>query len=104
MKLDLLKELTEDNPDVQQVELQVFVDNLLVYREARANVKKNGSIVLHPRTSQPIENPFLKVQAQTGQIVSKMRMIESDRVIKLLEEEEAAEAAAALLLPGAAAA
>ncbi len=96
MKLDLLAELTADNPGVQQVELQVFVDNLLVYRAARENVKKNGPIVLHPRTSQPIENPFLKVQSQTGALLAKMRMIESDRVLKLLEEEEKAEAAMAV--------
>lgn len=92
MKVDLLKELAEDNFGVQQVELEVFVDTLLIYRQARENVKANGSIVLHPRTSQPIENPYLKVQQSSGALLAKMRMIESNRAIAMLDAEETATA------------
>lgn len=88
MKPDLLQELTADNPGVQQIELTVFLNALTAYREATANLKKNGTIVLHPRTGQPLENPYLKVQTQMGAVLSKMRMIESDRALALLDEYE----------------
>lgn len=42
--------------------VRMYADAFRDYRAAQANVDANGSIVAHPRTGAPIENPFLKVR------------------------------------------
>jgi len=41
---------------------QFYTDAYLEYREASKNIDEHGAMVLHPRTSNPIENPYLKVR------------------------------------------
>ena len=38
-----------------------YADALAEYREATQNIDQHGVIVLHPRTSTPIENPYLVI-------------------------------------------
>ena len=39
-----------------------YADAFCEYREATANILANGSIVQHPRTLNPIDNPYLNVR------------------------------------------
>ena len=39
-----------------------YADVFLEYREASANIDANGVIVAHPRTQNPIDNPYLKIR------------------------------------------
>ena len=39
-----------------------YADAFCEYREASKNIAEHGSIVQHPRTSNPIENPYLVVR------------------------------------------
>ena len=40
----------------------MYADAYLEYREASANISEQGAMVLHPRTANPIENPYLKIR------------------------------------------
>jgi len=39
-----------------------YADAYLEYVEASANIAAHGAMVLHPRTSNPIENPYLQIR------------------------------------------
>lgn len=41
----------------------IYADALISYRKASENIENNGEIVKHPRTGNPMENPYLKVRA-----------------------------------------
>ena len=85
-EIDIVQELRADNPRSRAIDLEVFGNALRSYHEASENIRKNGAICAHPRTGSPIENPYLKIQSQQAAILTKMRMIKSDRVLKLLQE------------------
>ena len=40
----------------------LYADAFLEYREASENIAERGAMVLHPRTANPIENPYLKIR------------------------------------------
>ena len=40
----------------------LYADAFLEYREASQNIATQGAMVLHPRTANPIENPYLKIR------------------------------------------
>lgn len=85
-EIDILGELRADNPKAREMDLRIYADAMRTYSEAAKNVAANGAICSHPRTGSPIENPYLKIQAQQGAILTKMRTIKSDRVSSLLSE------------------
>jgi Phage terminase, small subunit len=39
-----------------------YADCFLEYQEASENLVKNGTIVQHPRTANPITNPYLAIR------------------------------------------
>jgi hypothetical protein len=80
----LLAVLRKDNPDVSGPTLQVYADALRVYHEASDNIRRLGSVVSHPRTAAPMENPYLKVQTQQGKVLARLQWIRSDRAYALL--------------------
>lgn len=64
MKLDeVISILRRDNPKGREDDVAMYADCFMDYREAQDNISKNGNIVAHPRTGQPIENPYIKVKA-----------------------------------------
>lgn len=83
--INIEAELFYDNPYARLVDIRVFADTLRIYHEASVNIQANGAIVMHPKTGAPIENPYLKVQKQAGDVLSRgSKKIKADRVIKLL--------------------
>jgi phage terminase small subunit len=40
----------------------LYADSFIEYREAQANIEKNGSIVADARTGAAVPNPFLAVR------------------------------------------
>lgn len=85
-EIDIAAELALDNPNAREIDLRIYADALRTYHEAARNVRANGAICSHHRTGSPIENPYLKIQAQQGAILTKMRAIKSDRVSAMLSE------------------
>ncbi len=55
-----------------------YSDAFLEYREASANIAENGVIVLHPRTANPIENPFLKIRDRALKKLQSIRGVKAD--------------------------
>lgn len=84
--VDLEAELALDNPKASAVALRLYADALRTYVEASASVRLRGSVVMHPRTGSPIDNPHLKVMERAGAQLAKMPRIRADRVLRLAEE------------------
>lgn len=40
----------------------ILASVIFEWMEANKNIQENGSIVFHPRTNAPIENPYLKIR------------------------------------------
>jgi phage terminase small subunit len=55
-----------------------YADAYLEYVEASNNIREHGSIVLHPRTANPIENPYLKIRDRALAKLQKMRRVQAD--------------------------
>lgn len=56
----------------------IYADAFLEYQEASANIQKNGTIVQHPRTSNPIENPYLVLRDRAGRKLEEMKRVDAD--------------------------
>lgn len=42
--------------------VQFYADAYLEYMQATKNIDEHGTIVQHPRTGNPIENPYLAIR------------------------------------------
>lgn len=60
-----------------------YFDAYEEYRLASENIEKNGPIVQHPRTAQPMENPFLKVRDRALAKLGGMRDVPAHKVAGL---------------------
>ena len=70
--------LKSENPRGRPDDIAIYTDAFLAYREASANITKHGSIVIHPRTGAPIENPYLKVQLQATNAIRNIKLKTGD--------------------------
>lgn len=73
--------LRRDNPNARADDVAMYADCFADYCEARDNIIKNGNIVAHPRTGQPIENPYIKVKASA---MNQLRKITTLRKVAAL--------------------
>lgn len=55
--------LTQHNAPTRAPDIAMYAASFISYLEADDNINRNGSIVAHPRTGSPMENPYLKVRA-----------------------------------------
>ena len=55
-----------------------YADVFLEYREASANIREHGAMVLHPRTANPIENPYLTIRDRALAQLRRMRGVKAD--------------------------
>jgi phage terminase small subunit len=51
-----------------------YADAYLEYHEAAANIRTQGAMVLHPRTSNPIENPYLQIRDRALSRMQRMKV------------------------------
>lgn len=73
--------LEEDNPGAKVDDVELYTHQFLTYLEAAENVLANGTIVAHPRTGAPMENPYVKVRATAqGQLKKIKRLRKLDRL------------------------
>ena len=59
-KLEIIAKLVEAGTSRDRA--TIYADAFLEYQEATDNIAKNGVIVQHPRTANPIENPYLAIR------------------------------------------
>lgn len=74
--------LKRDNPNHSDGEITVMADCIALYCEAAKNVRENGAVVLHPRTGTPIDNPYLKIMRENGQMIAKKRSMKTAAAIE----------------------
>jgi phage terminase small subunit len=58
----IVEKLRKANRGESLSHIVMYADDLLEYRAAQANIAEHGAIVMHPRTSQPLQNPYLAVR------------------------------------------
>lgn len=66
---EVLTRLRAANPGARADRVTIYADALVEYKHAQANITENGSIVLHPRTGAPIENPYIKIRNQASKVL-----------------------------------
>lgn len=64
--------LRRDNPDAREDDIAMYADSFMDYQQAAANIAEYGTIVAHPRTGAPIENPYGKVKIAAMNSLRKM--------------------------------
>lgn len=56
----------------------LYADAYLEYTEASKNIAEQGAMVLHPRTANPIENPYLQIRDRALGKLRKMQALKAD--------------------------
>lgn len=74
-KIEILKILTEANRGKSPLEIEIVATALQQYLYAKKNIEDNGTIVFHPRTGAPIENPYLKIYASALKTIRQYKKI-----------------------------
>ena len=77
---EALSALTRDNPKVKAADLAMYADAFVEYQAAQKNISEHGSIVFHPRTGAPIDNPFVRVRDRAGALMRRMRVVKADAI------------------------
>lgn len=73
----IIESLKKINPKAKASDLVIYVDAYAEYTAAQANITEHGSIVFHPRTGSPIENPYIKIRNGASSTIRKMTNIKS---------------------------
>lgn len=77
MKNEVLSELLRLNPSARPAEIAIYADAFCEYRAAQKNIDEHGSIVFHPRTGAPIENPYIRVRDKSSLIIQRLKTIKT---------------------------
>ena len=83
--LALLREL---NPQRSRAAVSMYADAFADYRAAQRNIRLNGTMVAHPRTGAPIENPYLKIRETARRALLDLRAKGGLRVDPLWLDDE----------------
>ena len=70
----ILAALRSDNPKARADLLAIYADAFIEYHTAQDNISEHGSIVFHPRTGAPIENPYLAVRDRASKKLQSIRL------------------------------
>jgi hypothetical protein len=70
--------LIRDNPALRVDFATIYADAIIDYLAASENIRENGSVVLHPRTGAPIDNPYLRVRVSA---IAQMAAAKGVRVV-----------------------
>lgn len=77
-KADILEALQKQNPKARPSDLVIYADALTEYRKAQENIDDHGSIVFHPRTGAPIDNPYVRVRDRASALIRRMKTIKAE--------------------------
>lgn len=83
----ILAMLASDNPRLPLATASLYADAFCQYCEATSNITAHGSIVLHPRTGQPIDNPYLKIQASAKRSLERLHVPRTTALWQHLADE-----------------
>lgn len=79
MTLDEIRRLLKkDNGATRPADCEMYAQQFATYFEAVQNIHQNGAIVSHPRTGQPMENPYLKLRAAAETSMKNLGRVKTD--------------------------
>ena len=64
-------EIAAKNPLVDTDLLRIYLDALVLYREASANIEKNGAVTGNPKTCAPMTNPYLSIRESAARQIAR---------------------------------
>lgn len=70
----ILAVLQAANKTARASDIAMYADAFVDYRTAQLNITANGSIVFHPRTGAPIDNPYIAIRDRAGALLRKIRL------------------------------
>ena len=73
-KIETVNKLKLLNPRARPDDINIYADAYCDYVKATENIAKNGTVVVHPISGSPLENPYIKIRAQAAQLISKYKL------------------------------
>jgi phage terminase small subunit len=70
--------LIADNPRAKLAEVNLYAESFQQWQEATANIREHGAICAHPRTGQPMPNPYLVVQTAALKNLQRFARLTTD--------------------------
>lgn len=58
-------------------DIAIYADAFIEYRAAQANIDQHGTIVFHPKTGAPIENPYIAIRNKASQVIQRFDMLKT---------------------------
>ncbi len=80
-KADVVKQLTDHGVRIDLA--NQYADAFMEYMKATRNVDEYGVIIKHPRTGNPIENPYLVIRDRALKKLQLMRNVKADYLWKV---------------------
>jgi phage terminase small subunit len=77
---EIIATLVRDNPRGDLGRITIYADALVEYRAAQACIEAQGTVVAHPRTAAPIDNPYLKIRDKASKVLRGMFGLTTDAV------------------------
>ena len=74
-KDEAIEILRAANPRAPLGDVVMYVAAFSEWQVAAANIAEHGTIVAHPRTAAPIENPYIKVRAAAMAAMHKLQTV-----------------------------
>ena len=62
-RTEVLAALLAENGNRRTDDCAIYATAFSEYQEAASRIVDNGTVVSHPRTGAPIDNPYLKIRA-----------------------------------------
>jgi hypothetical protein len=59
-------------------DLNLYAEAFQQWQEATANIRENGAVCAHPRTGQPMPNPYLAVQTAALKNLQRFARLKTD--------------------------
>lgn len=76
----IIAAIKADSPRAKMSDIIIYADAYLEYQAAQANIAEHGSIVFHPRTGAPIENPYIKIRNSASATIRKILAIKASEL------------------------
>ena len=73
MTIERVRDLIQaENPKARTDDVEMYAQQFMTYLEAAENIAINGTICAHPRTAQPMENPYVKIRTGAANAMQKI--------------------------------
>lgn len=88
---EVIEILRRDNPDAREQNVRTYAQSFIEYTEAVENLQRLGTVCAHPRTGQPMPNPYADVKRRALGEMQKVKGLNTDPLWKQHELEGAEE-------------